>query len=43
MKHVLLLILKFLKNMGCVNAWLLELRDKDGNDLYPEIRKRATQ
>ena len=22
-------------------AWLLELRDKDGNDLYPEIRKRA--
>lgn len=24
-------------------AWLLELRDKDGNDLYPEIRKRAAQ
>lgn len=22
-------------------AWLLELYDKDGNDLYPEIRKRA--
>ena len=22
-------------------AWLLELRDKDGNDLYPEIRRRA--
>ncbi len=22
-------------------AWLLELKDKDGNDLYPEIRKRA--
>ena len=22
-------------------AWLLEIRDKDGNDLYPEIRKRA--
>lgn len=24
-------------------AWLLELRDRDGNDLYPEIRKRALQ
>ena len=23
-------------------AWLLEIKDKDGNDLYPEIRKRAT-
>jgi alpha-galactosidase len=22
-------------------AWLLELRDKDGNDLYPEIKRRA--
>ena len=22
-------------------GWLLELRDKDGNDLYPEIRRRA--
>ncbi|MCL2547544.1 MAG: alpha-glucosidase/alpha-galactosidase [Symbiobacteriaceae bacterium] len=22
-------------------AWLLEIRDKDGNDLYPEIKKRA--
>ena len=22
-------------------AWLLEIRDRDGNDLYPEIRKRA--
>lgn len=22
-------------------AWLLELYDKDGNDLYPEIRRRA--
>ena len=22
-------------------AWLLSLRDKEGNDLYPEIRKRA--
>ncbi len=22
-------------------AWLLELRDRDGNDLYPEIRRRA--
>lgn len=22
-------------------AWLLKLHDKDGNDLYPEIRKRA--
>ncbi len=24
-------------------AWLLELYDKDGNDLYPEIRKRAKE
>ncbi len=24
-------------------AWLLELRDKDGNDLYPEIKKRAKE
>lgn len=24
-------------------GWLLELRDKDGNDLYPEIRKRAKE
>lgn len=24
-------------------AWLLEIKDKDGNDLYPEIRKRAKQ
>ena len=22
-------------------AWLLEIRDRDGNDLYPEIRRRA--
>ena len=22
-------------------AWLLDIRDKDGNDLYPEIKKRA--
>lgn len=22
-------------------AWLLELRDKEGNDLYPEVRRRA--
>lgn len=22
-------------------AWLLEIQDKDGNDLYPEIKKRA--
>lgn len=22
-------------------AWLLDIRDKDGNDLYPEIRRRA--
>jgi len=22
-------------------AWLLEIRDRDGNDLYPEIKKRA--
>ncbi len=24
-------------------AWLLEIYDKDGNDLYPEIRKRAKE
>ena len=24
-------------------AWLLSIRDKDGNDLYPEIRKRAAE
>lgn len=24
-------------------AWLLEIRDKEGNDLYPEIRKRACE
>lgn len=24
-------------------GWLLEIRDKDGNDLYPEIRKRAKE
>ncbi len=24
-------------------AWLLEVRDKDGNDLYPEIKKRAKE
>lgn len=24
-------------------GWLLELRDKDGNDLYPELRKRAAE
>ena len=24
-------------------AWLLELYDKDGNDLYPEIRRRAKE
>lgn len=24
-------------------AWLLEITDKDGNDLYPEIRKRAAE
>ena len=24
-------------------GWLLELEDKDGNDLYPEIRKRAKE
>ena len=24
-------------------GWLLELRDRDGNDLYPEIRKRARE
>lgn len=24
-------------------AWLLDIRDKDGNDLYPEIRRRALE
>ena len=24
-------------------GWLLELKDKDGNDLYPEIRRRALE
>lgn len=24
-------------------AWLLDIRDKEGNDLYPEIRKRAQE
>lgn len=24
-------------------AWLLEIRDKNGNDLYPEIRRRAVE
>ena len=24
-------------------AWLLQLRDKDGNDLYPEIRRKALE
>ncbi len=24
-------------------AWLLEIRDRDGNDLYPEIKKRAAR
>lgn len=24
-------------------AWLLEIKDKEGNDLYPEIKKRAKQ
>ncbi len=24
-------------------AWLLDIRDKDGNDLYPEIKKRAAE
>lgn len=24
-------------------AWLLDIRDKDGNDLYPEIRRRAAK
>ena len=24
-------------------GWLLEIRDKDGNDLYPEIKKRAAK
>jgi alpha-galactosidase len=24
-------------------AWLLEIKDKDGNDLYPEIKKRAAE
>ena len=24
-------------------AWLLEIKDKDGNDLYPEIKRRAAE
>ncbi len=24
-------------------AWLLKIQDKDGNDLYPEIRRRAAE
>src|SRR5699024_9478737 len=24
-------------------AWLLSIQDKDGNDLYPEIKKRAKE
>ena len=24
-------------------GWLLDIRDKDGNDLYPEIRRRAAE
>ena len=24
-------------------GWLLEISDKDGNDLYPEIRRRAKE
>jgi alpha-galactosidase len=24
-------------------AWLLEIRDRDGNDLYPEIKRRAAE
>ena len=24
-------------------AWLLEIRDKKGNDLYPEIKRRAKE
>ena len=24
-------------------AWLLDVRDKDGIDLYPEIKKRALE
>lgn len=24
-------------------AWLLELRDRDGNDLYPEVKRRAAE
>ena len=39
------------KEQGCITkiaginhmAWLLEITDKDGNDLYPEIRRRAKE
>ncbi len=39
------------KEEGCITkiaginhmAWLLEITDKDGNDLYPEIRRRAKE
>ena len=32
-------------NPMCINhqAWLLEITDKDGNDLYPEIKKRSLE
>jgi len=33
----------FKEHIGGINhmGWLLDIRDKNGNDLYPEIRKRA--
>lgn len=33
----------FVEKIAGINhmAWLLELKDKDGNDLYPEIREKA--
>ena len=33
------------ENIACINhiAWLLDIKDKDGNDLYPEIRRRAAE
>ena len=32
-----------LKGLGNHLAWLLQITDKDGNDLYPEIRRRAAE
>ena len=35
----------FIEQIAGINhmGWLLEIEDKDGNDLYPEIRRRAAE